>query len=86
MISRGVPARVPRPNHEVASKPGTPDSATVGTSGAEAMRLSFGDRDGAQLPVADVRNGGAGIDEAQRHAPGEQIRVAAAAADPCTGM
>src|SRR6266571_5220882 len=38
--SRAVPERAPRPSHGVASKPGSPDSATVGISGAAAMRFS----------------------------------------------
>ena len=39
MMSFGVPAGASRPNHGTASKPGKPDSAMVGRSGASAERL-----------------------------------------------
>src|SRR6185436_3977381 len=38
--SRGVPAVVKRPYHPYASKPGRPDSATVGTSGIWGERFA----------------------------------------------
>src|SRR5258706_7007133 len=40
MIGAGVPAGARMPNHELASKPGRPDSAIVGTSGSAGARLS----------------------------------------------
>ena len=40
MIGAGVPAGAISPNQEIASKPGNPDSATVGRSGMTGERLS----------------------------------------------
>src|SRR5258706_8855333 len=39
--SRGVPAVVKKPYQPPASKPGTPDSAIVGTAGSDAMRRAL---------------------------------------------
>ena len=41
----GVPLGAKKPNHEPASKPGKPLSATVGTSGMRARALGAGHRD-----------------------------------------
>ncbi len=40
-ISLGVPAGANTPYHDTASYPGNPDSATVGTSGAIAVRAAL---------------------------------------------
>ena len=40
MIAGGVPAGASRPNHDDASNPGRPDSATVGTSGYAGARVA----------------------------------------------
>ena len=40
MIGAGVPAGAISPNQEIASKPGRPDSASVGRSGMIGVRLS----------------------------------------------
>src|SRR5271169_3611727 len=52
--SFGVPAGASRPNHGTASKPGNPDSAMVGRSGASAERLIEVKR--AQFPFARERH------------------------------
>ena len=39
-IGAGVPAGASNPNQEIASKPGTPDSIMVGSSGMFGERLS----------------------------------------------
>src|ERR1039458_8056329 len=41
MISGGVPAGAITPPHDTDSKPGRPDSVTVGTSGSEGIRLAL---------------------------------------------
>ncbi|KAG1433667.1 hypothetical protein G6F56_014549 [Rhizopus delemar] len=38
MTGAGVPAGATRPNHDSTSKPGSPDSASVGTSGVDGRR------------------------------------------------
>ena len=40
-ISRGVPVGAKKPNQVPDSYPGTPDSATVGSRGAAALRLAL---------------------------------------------
>ena len=39
-IGAGVPAGASSPNHDIASKPGKPDSAMVGSSGMLGERMS----------------------------------------------
>ena len=41
ITSGGVPLGAKKPNHEPASKPGKPLSATVGTSGSERERFAL---------------------------------------------
>lgn len=41
MTGFGVPAGAARPNHDCTSKPGKPDSATVGTSGSSGERCAL---------------------------------------------
>src|SRR5690554_5694887 len=51
-ISSGVPAGAHTPYQVLISKPGTPDSCTVGTSGSEATRLAVVTARGRSVPLA----------------------------------
>ena len=51
ITSRGVPAGANIAIHAAASKPGTPDSATVGMSGAPVLRLMRDTASARSLPL-----------------------------------
>ncbi len=83
MISRGVPAGTSTPFHEVASTPGAPPSAVVGSSGQQRGAPRTGDRERAQSAAADMRQRGRYGREHELHLAREQIR-SAPAQRPCT--
>ena len=65
--SAGVPLGANGANHDVASKPGKPSSATVGRSGALGERLSRSHGKATDTAVAHERHGRAGVLDADRH-------------------
>ena len=78
MLSGPVPSSVPagpvRPNHDEASKPGTPDSATVGTSGKPTERFRLVTAIALSLPA---RTCWIGIDTETTRAPPSPRRMPA---------
>ena len=66
-ISGGVPAGANTPCHEPTSKPGNPDSASVGTSGAIDERLAVVTASARSLPALASGQRGRDVVEGHRH-------------------
>jgi len=73
MIAGGVPAGATRPNDAVASKPGKPDSASVGEIGRRRHALERGHGERAQLAVLHLRQHRGDVAEEHGDAAAEQI-------------
>ena len=80
MMAGGVPAGATMPFHCIVEKPGTPDSATVGTSGSSGDALAAGHREHLQLAGLDVRQRRRHAEHAELHLPADDVadRLAAA--------
>ena len=69
----GVPAGAIRPNQEIASKPGRPDSATVGRSGRTGERLSEVTASPRSWPSLHHRQDRADVLQRHRHAAADHV-------------
>jgi hypothetical protein len=75
MIAGGVPAGATRPNDAVASKPGKPDSASVGEIGRRRHALERGHGERAQLAVLHLRQHRGDVAEEHGDAAADQSGV-----------
>ena len=69
MTAGGVPAGATMLYHDVTSKPGNPDSSSVGSAGADAIRFGLATPSARSLPAAHLR-------QRRRRAREHQLHVA----------
>ncbi|MNV13921.1 hypothetical protein D3C71_1045850 [compost metagenome] len=75
-ISGGVPAGANTPNQAATSKPGTPDSAMVGISGANGTRLPVVTASPVSLPARTWGSSGGRLSKMESTCPPKRSATA----------